>query len=595
MKKTLLAYLAFGAMATACSDNNEPGGAEEVTHPAEFSPSYIAFNLSSPVAGLSRAESWDYTDGSDNENAISTALFYFFDSNGDIVKLRTEADDDTFRPVFEFDFTSTGAEGEDLTRGSNVEKMVSVVMCAEFERSIRPASLVVIINPDTYVRNLDVTSAEILQDAVSNFHTGLTDGNFLMSNSVYVVESGETRSTVCPVALDRSSFYSTYTMAVANPVDVYVERVVARLDLSFEPDGDNLKAANLTVNGVQLPHVYETGVTYTPQDDSSIEKEIYVQLLGWGMTSTPKKSRLLKSVDSGWDSKTLFTKKPWNTESDHRSFWAINPPEPDYSWLSFNEITGLGDNGERGYCALSMDVNTTYLQENANPYREESVKAENPEYPTKLICAARLIDEEGREVTVVEYESNYYTLDGLTRIVANSLNMYCLTPEEGQNTYTKILPADLDFETSMAHNSETGPESEDTYYVYFTLSERGKSKRWYKKSTQDGEDLYTEITDPQTTLDDNVYPVKIWRDGYTYYFFDIPHCGEKYDDPGYFGIVRNNLYDAKVVKLSGLGTPVYEPDEKIYPEKPRTSGNAFEATVSVVQWRLVNQKFQLSW
>ena len=67
------------------------------------------------------------------------------------------------------------------------------------------------------------------------------------------------------------------------------------------------------------------------------------------------------------------------------------------------------------------------------------------------------------------------------------------------------------------------------------------------------------------------------------------------DSPGYYGVVRNSLYSASVKSINSLGTPVYDPDEKIYPEIPEKTDNPFQVTVDNINWRLVSENLQLSW
>ena len=83
---------------------------------------------------------------------------------------------------------------------------------------------------------------------------------------------------------------------------------------------------------------------------------------------------------------------------------------------------------------------------------------------------------------------------------------------------------------------------------------------------------------------------KVWKDGYTYYYFDIKHLGNK------IGVVRNHIYDANITKLTGLGTPVYNPDEIIYPEKPIDDEETFiAAQINILSWRIVKNDVELDW
>ena len=98
---------------------------------------------------------------------------------------------------------------------------------------------------------------------------------------------------------------------------------------------------------------------------------------------------------------------------------------------------------------------------------------------------------------------------------------------------------------------------------------------------------------------ENVQPAKIWAAG-GYYYVDIEHHaisvveGEGEDavtvKKSEKALVRNHLYDIKITALSGLGTPVYDPDKIITPEKPDTDLSYIAAKINVLAWRVVSQE-----
>ena len=60
--------------------------------------------------------------------------------------------------------------------------------------------------------------------------------------------------------------------------------------------------------------------------------------------------------------------------------------------------------------------------------------------------------------------------------------------------------------------------------------------------------------------------------------------------------MRNHIYDANITKLTGLGTPVYNPDEIIYPEKPIDDEETFiAAQINILSWRIVKNDVELDW
>ncbi|WP_300851937.1 fimbria major subunit, partial [uncultured Bacteroides sp.] len=64
---------------------------------------------------------------------------------------------------------------------------------------------------------------------------------------------------------------------------------------------------------------------------------------------------------------------------------------------------------------------------------------------------------------------------------------------------------------------------------------------------------------------------------------------------GKYGVVRNHVYAANIHSLVGLGTPVYDPEEVIYPEKPGGDDTYIAAEIRILSWRIVNQNIDLEW
>ena len=82
--------------------------------------------------------------------------------------------------------------------------------------------------------------------------------------------------------------------------------------------------------------------------------------------------------------------------------------------------------------------------------------------------------------------------------------------------------------------------------------------------------------------------IKYWNGGASYYFTDIEHKGG--EGLGSIGIVRNHSYKLTINSVTGLGTPVPDPDNKVIdPEKPVDDESYIAATVEVLKWKIVSQ------
>lgn len=537
---------------------------------------------------------------------------------------------------------------------NTVEKTLSTMIVLTAKDGIFPQQVVAVVNPTPYVKNLTLNNPtptlSQIQAGVSDNLTGFTDKNFLMSNSVYLDGEGE---MVIAQPVPKDKFGLTQPEAQQHPIYVYVERAIARFNLNMdityaapEEGGEAPKIITLT-DGTKLYPTQETITTEdrvyqgeTAPDGQLKAAPIYTKFLGWAVTSTPTSSYVMKQISSNWgDANEFFgvEKEPWYITAYHRSYWAINPAtltnnpaDNSYVWFNYNELSGVNaenpaPNAPIQKLGLDMKVTQTYMQENANPAgTDNGATGANPSYPTKVIFAAQLVDAEGNAIELTEWNGVYYTFQGLKNLAASMLDMYYIKPGTGtQETpaeYVPISPNQITFITRSAFYNEN-PLFSDTpnYTVYATLTtaegtdatdpiKNAAGVQWYhlndnvKQENAKPTD-YTKIgnSDQSTylnTINNYMQAVfgnaKVWKNGYTYYYMTLKHLGAE-NKPGYFGVVRNHIYSAKIDGLKGLGTPVWDPNEKIYPEQPNPDGNNLSAQVEVLAWRVVSDSYEFEW
>lgn len=616
MRIILFAILSLGLFITSCSSQGDMEDKNPVSSEEGIVKEYLGINLASAptVSSISRGDADDFQYGQESENKINKVRFYFFREDGVSANVIKKTEGTKKYDCF-YDWTPTAADLEKVESSppGNVELIATTVVEVYRESGKHPAQVVAVVNPPSMLANLSVSNISSLQETVYNFHRGLTSGNFVMSNSVYVgsdVGSPEGKIEVVGTKIDESQFSETTEDLM--PVTIYVERVLARLDVKFDNSKEGIHPANIK----DLDNVFSTGVKFTPKD-SETSKDIYVHFLGWGITSSPNKSRLIKKVEPSWSQEEFFSiENPWNIEAFHRSYWAENPrnfTSNDYTWWSYRDL--LPGSGNNESVNLIADA-TAYMQENGSRISDEDIISWSAQYPTKAIFAAQLIDEDGNPVTVAQYEARQYTLEGLKSLIANELDIYTPAPSaDGEEIkdasgtiYRKIKASDIDFETASRHNSISGPDNaEKTYNVYFVLTNEAKNKEWYHRFDPQENERPVKVDDTKKYIDDKVKPARVWNEGRAYYYFTIPHYQgndksvEGADDPtngnneSVYGVVRNHVYTASVIKISNLGTPVYDPNEIIYPETPEDMGIPMEVSVGRTEWRNVKQNFQLAW
>ena len=569
----------------------------------------------------------EYENGTADENAVTRVRFFFFDENGNACGVHHNSASDTYNSFIDWYPTDgdvpnpyPGENGQDNPAnpgdntsvvpgnsgnpGKTVEKVLTATLGLNMkEANSQPAKVMAIINPTAKVLNLPNATNDAdnvngpslpqLQDVVEDYLTGLTQNNFVMSNSVYLDANKEIRYTT---VIDNKSIALTPEVAAENPVTIYVERVLARLDLGFEDDFFE-KEDNETIDGEQLP-IFKATRLKKKQDNitKDVEEDIYVKFLGWNVTRTANMSRLVKEINKDWEN--VLGAEPWNTNDYHRSFWAINPdmaknPAFDYQYGTFEEPKKNNvDNNVNIAQALKFPTGkgkftTTYLQENAASYAEPNAE---PEACSQVIIAAQLVDKAGKQVDLAQWGYNYYTLEGLKTQLANVLGQLYMVNTTGQEKYTRIKPEQIDFQYEDPANAN----NEKNYYVYAVLSDGASNAKWQLGNTDTPQKTFEDAEDVNKYIRDMVNHAMIWKDGYTYYFFPIKHLGEA-GTSGETGVVRNHIYRCKIKSVAGLGVPVYEPDQIIIPEDPGKDDAIIDAEIRILQWRVVEQGYDLVW
>lgn len=657
MKKTLFPLLLAGLMAGCAAndpkiDDTQKGTQADVT-------GYLSVNLVAP-GGLYGRANGQYQYGTEDENYVNEVRFYFFNDNGEGVEIRknpiydseNSANGPEYYSYYDWDPTASENSGNSKPGGSTetdqgnqgnlqdntVEKILTTMIVLTAKENVFPTQIVAVVNPTPYVKQQTLSNPtptlQTLQGWISDNLTGLTTKNFLMSNSVYIDGNGE---VVIAQPVKNENLGYTQAEAQAKPIYVYVERTVARLnltlDITYEAEDGQQPLTPIEVDGFTL---YPTQNSVTTEDmtylgsasDGQLSNTpIYVKFLGWAVTSTPKTSYVMKQISASWEDgegQGFFgvANEPWYIPSYHRSFWAINPTlsnnpnDNAYVWYTFNELSGENAENPTPNPAIQklgfdMDETETYMQENANP--APGTVGNNPQYPTKVIFAAQLVNNEGNPVTLAEWNSVYFTLTGLQNLAAKLLDMYYIEPGTGTETvaavYKPITGSQITFITNSAFTGENPLFSETpNYNVYATLTSAAAGLQWYHlndnvKFENAKPTDFTKIGDASSdsytsTINNYIKDVfgaaSIWNTGYTYYYLTINHLGAK-NFPGYFGVVRNHIYSATIDGLKGLGTPVWDPNEKIFPEQPSKTLSNLSAQVEVLSWRLVTDQYEFEW
>lgn len=568
MRKTVLFSMALaGLMLGACSSNDDLNGGATT----EGSKSYLAVNISAvgDAPGTRAEGTYDkdggtYEDGTDAENKIKKVRFYFFATNGaPYVFENGKSYKDVEAPALE-------TPSED--HGATVASKTQAMLLLDGTTTEKPAYMLAVINPDiceaTALKNGENLNWKYARrEATGTTWVESDKSSFVMSNSTY---SNMTQD-ICTTQLTGSIYSGEEgkAKAEANPVNVYVERVVAKVQASVNKD--NFGDRNVLEGYTNAYNIKVGEMTETNSEGVQTKHDIYAWLQGWGLADEDSEAELTKQIDTNWNDDLLGI-SPWTTADYHRCFWSN----------SVNNANLL-NHAFKDYMTKEDDVLYTL------PHTPTAVLDDQHLYDnrlTKLLVACYLGYEDGgqwKRAEICEYKGQ--TLLGVSTVkdlVLQTLAEYYV--KTGENTYSQLTQNDVTFATSTDYNSNL-----KDYEVVPALASNITTLYHMVNGAQKELNL-EELTAVKKTL--ALEPCQIRPKGATYYFTTIKHLGSK-GKLGEYGIVRNHSYKVQINDIKGFGTPVYDPDKTIIPTIPTNDVSYMAAKINVLSWRVVNSSVDL--
>lgn len=571
MKRNLLfmSVLASMLMAGCSHDGISPDGGDN----GETRTSYLAVNLVSSDAGGTRATGDGYEDGTEAENKVTKVRFYFFDGLGGISNVKNNG-------VSYVNYFDWEPEGQGDTGPDDVEKMLTAkIVINTTAGDGLPQRIAAVINPDN-VAGLGAGSLSLtnLKDFAQDYAgTSLTSsGNFVMFNAVY--SNGST--DISTVAIPEGKMKKTAEEATADPVTIYVERSVAKVEVTLDP--------KIGFNNGLLEVKDKEGNPILVKGTDGTQQNVYLKLDKWGLTANTSKGRLVKKINPGWNGNWWY--------NDHRSFWAINSMGASNQWHTYNDInTDLGIPLYTNENAQKNDMNGTTGTAQAN---------------TKVILKGAICMSDGTPVTIARHGGVHFVdTDGYPNLKKSILDMmagygytYYHDVTEGTGTVRKQIGIE-DIEITQA-DKVNEEESNNNCYVYAKLTSDAENETWYDSGAQTATEVEASVINgilkDKKPGSDKEYIIDrplLWKNGMTYYYYEIKHIPNQNDPDkkNLIGVVRNHIYATNITKIAGLGTPVYNPGETIYPEKPENNDHYIAAQINILSWRVVKEDYPLEW
>ena len=544
-------------------------------------PAYVG---SAPASRSYEQGDGTYENGTEAESKINKVRFYFFNGDG-TTYLLVKKDPSQAESVNYLDKSVVQHGGNN---DQTVETKTDAVLVIEGDTKTVPASVIAVINPDvlentTLHNGKSMTISELRTSATGSKFYDTTNG-FVMSNSVYESAGQDICST--PVA---NNVFSTSDKALSNPVDIYVERVNAKvnakIDKNYIRTGETENAWSQNAEGKYQIKVGSIDVTTYEENTNSTptthKYPVYAVVQGWQVADANGKAEVCKQIKTSWFAGELGI-NPWTTSDYHRSFWSESVP------FNSGAVTGANRPVNPSFNDINMPLSDGFAATPVYtlPNTPDAV-VKNPKTSdndlTKLIVAAKLVYKDAdsyKTAQVCQYRGlTYLGEDAVKKQIVGGFKQYLKNTATGG--YQSIEASDITFKTVP------GSSVVKDYEVVATLASNVgelyvKDGETYKTVSKD--DVNAALAKEEAQVRST--------DGATYYYTPIKHLGDA-GKLGEYGIVRNHSYQVTIQNIKGFGTPVYNPDQKIDPMIPSDENTYLAASIKVLSWRVVSSNVDL--
>ena len=560
IKSLLIGMLACSAM-VACTNEDAPVNNGNDNQKGD---AYVTVKLAMSGNVGSRAfQDGQFVDGEENEVAVNKAIFYFFDANG-----QGCADKFVMTNTENLDWTDNSASIDEKSNAIVVIKnpiatpaSMLVLLNCDDPTSINRPSLAQLQAVTKTTGDLSVTSGE----AGVNYH--------IMSNAVYVEDGSVMVGTPITEANIATSNTDKNPGDVddddCEPVVVTVERLWAKVGMT--------PTEGLTEPLTTNDYTAAEGKTY----------DIQATVTGWWLASKADKTYLVKNLNAEYN----FTNEWWNDFSNKRSYWANMPEGVTYT----NATTWSGAN---------LTNESEYCLENTSNSIDGDINQNGPGTATQYAAKAVLKLKVGNEyvpTTFVRWLNTIYTEPDFFQMIANAYNNYRIQVgdalydlngvaiENEETAITGVLG--WNYNGKNENDTDTGLTGLKNYEGIITVTPADGQTLVKKVGTAEGGDIYETVTDTaiQAEIRARIDKVLLWLDGQTYYYTDIIHNSDETEVPSIlYGVVRNHLYTLNVTGLTGMGTPVPNPELPINPERPEDDEYShISAEVQILSYKVV--------
>lgn len=560
--KPLLGALLLTAMLTACGESDDLQAGQPATGAGKH---YVSLTFTMPTQDeSSRAgnptggEGGDgYEQGQDNENTISTAVAFFFQNNG------AGVNGDASTPVQYMFFNSFEQTGEGNGNGIDrtyTSKPIPTDLYGEY-------NVLVVANPGTdnwwtYTTTLGEVRDEVLKQAWTESNGNYT--NFLMSSAkdstIQISDANNTEATAANTTID-------------------VERMAARVDYkklaSYDCTDPNYTGATVKIEGAILVNNLTGPGSYAMKRVSTASTGGDITYLGdetLGTDNLP--NNWVLDPTTGNKSSAKFGVSWTDTEASDPNWWS--------------DLATIGTE-------ITKEQNEKW---NILGYTLENITAPDEtkhEYNTAVVFKAKFTPADGKVshyqegATFFEYNGIIYASmedmieDFYDKKISNmdAAVMACASWEYVEDFASDLKGIDpsgykqwLQGQIDKSKTLDDVMKNSLTWTSYM-LNECGYSSTFTN-------DVYTVTIDQNEKVTADIladYGTRTYEDATCYYTWWIRHANDDEDKKNgkmEYAIVRNNIYELNVTKISSLGGYIPNEEEK-----------GFVVNVYVKDWTLL--------
>lgn len=536
MKKNLFYAMAIAAAFTACSEDNEA-----VKNPsAEATKGYMTFNIELPSMASTRAgtENDQFAEGENDEYYVDDMHIVLLDNANKIVQIESSK--------------KTAWQNPENTN-NNVERISATI---SIESETTPVKALVILNKPTSVAlnsgsiwENSLTLTEAITGFYDNTGTNKVAKGITMTNAAIV--SGGSIQDLTPL---EGHIFTSQAEAMALPVTVYVERVIAKV--SVKQDNSILSGSSTVPTGIAS-----------------------VTINSWKLDLTNKSTYLMRQYETDWATTGYTaTGKSENrmigtSENPKRVYWA-----KDMNYSDEDKTGGVYTNGFNSITNMTSSNSLTdveYCLENTF-----NVANQNQDQTTRVVFKTTITatgESSNIDLFTIGSSSQLYNAENLIKVISN------VAKENG------VTPGTL----STTYDANAGAVTIDNNMLKTVLD---------LSSDLDG--------DVVTNISNALGGVTCYNNGECYYAARIKHFGDELtpwistndnygDEPnasknwlGRYGVVRNNWYELTVTGIKKLGyATVTDIPEESTPDDEKTQ--YMELEIRILSWAKRSQEVEL--